>query len=170
MFFCYFQRFDYTKHFPSSIYPHDHKVFVCRVIVGGWVEAEGVLCGEVVGDIYVVPGAVDQNAVPGVLGGTVGSGIAVDDIARNVLASADGGEEASNIVTDARFGLQGFADIGILIKAVVVMIVGEVLCHPGICRKHLLLIGFPGGNLIENIFVLGVPQDAGTVCQRVTNC
>jgi len=62
-----------------------------------------VLGGEVVGDIDIVPCAVDQNAVPGVLGGTVGSGIAVDDIARDVLASADGGEEAGDIVSDARY-------------------------------------------------------------------
>lgn len=111
MFFCYFQRFDYTKHFPSSIYPHDHKVFVSGIVIRCRLEAEGVLGGEVVGDINVVPGAVYEDAVPGVLGGTVGSGIAVDDIARNVLASADGGEEAGDIVADARFGLQGFSDI-----------------------------------------------------------
>ena len=133
------------------------------------MEAVGVLGGEVVGDIYVVPGAVDQDAVPGVLGGTVGSGIAVDDIARDVLASADGGEEAGDIVADARFGLQGFADIGILIKAVVVMIISKVLGHPSICRKHLLLIGLPGGDLVEEIFVLRAPQDSGTVYQRVAD-
>lgn len=74
-----------------------------------------VLGGEVIGDINVVPDAVDQDAVPGVLGGTIGSGIAVDDITRDTLTSADGGEEAGDIVADARFGLQGFADIGILI-------------------------------------------------------
>ena len=74
-----------------------------------------VLGGKVVGDIDVVPVAVDEDAVPGVLGGTVGSGIPIDDVARNTLASADGGEEAGDIVADARFGLQDFADIGILI-------------------------------------------------------
>lgn len=105
MFFCYFQRFDYTKHFTSSIYPHDHKVFVCRIVVRCRLEAEGVLGGEVVGDINVVPDAVYEDAVPGVLGGTVGACIAVDDIARDVLASADGGEEAGDIVANARFGL-----------------------------------------------------------------
>ena len=67
------------------------------------MEAVGVLGGEVVGDIDVVPGAVDQDAVPGVLGGAVGSGIAVNDIAWDSLASANGGEEAGNIVADARF-------------------------------------------------------------------
>ena len=170
MFFCYFQRFDYTKHFPSSIYPHDHKVFVRRVIVGGWVEAVGILGGEVVGDINVVPDAVYEDAVPGVLGGTVGSGIAVDDIAWDALASADGGEEAGDIVADTRFCLQGFGDVRILIEAVVVMIVGKILGHPGICRKYLLFIGRPGGNLVEDIFVLGAPQDPGTVCQWITDC
>ena len=134
------------------------------------MEAEGVLGGEVIGDINIVPSAVDQDAVPGVLGGTVGTGIAVNNIARDVLASADGGEEAGDIVANARFGLQGFADIGILIKAIVVMIVGEILGHPGICRKHLLLIGRPGGDFVKLVFVLRTPQDAGTVCQRVTNC
>ena len=94
MFFCYFQRFDYTKHFPSSIYPHDHKVFVCGVVVGGYVKPVRVLGGEVVGDVDVVPSAVYEDAVPGVLGGTVGACIAVDDVARDALASADGGEEA----------------------------------------------------------------------------
>ena len=115
MFFCYFQRFDYTKHFPSSIYPHDHKVFVSGIVVRCCLEAEGYFSGEVVGDINVVPDAVYEDAVPGVLGGAVGARIAVDDIARDILASADGGEEAGDIVADARFGLQGFADIGILI-------------------------------------------------------
>ena len=129
-----------------------------------------VLGGEVIGDINVVPGAVDEDAVPGVLGGTVGSGIAVDDIARDILASADGGEEAGDIVADTRFGLQSFADIGILIEAVIVMIISKILGHPGICRKHLLLIGRPGGDLVEDFFVLRAPQDAGTVCHRVTNC
>ena len=103
------------------------------------------------------------------LGGTIGSGIAVDDVARDVLASTDGGEEAGDIVADARFGLQGFADIGILIKTVVVMIVCEILGHPRICRKHLLFIGRPGSNLVEEIFVLRAPQDAGTVCQRIAD-
>jgi len=67
------------------------------------VETEGCFGGEVVGDIYVVPGAVYKDAVPGMLGGTVGARIAVDDIARDVLASADGGEEAGDIVSDARY-------------------------------------------------------------------
>lgn len=134
------------------------------------MEAEGVLGGEVIGDINVVPSAVYEDAVPGMLGGTVGSGIPINDVARDALASADGGEEAGDIVADARFGLQGFCDIGILIKAIVVMIVGEVLGHPGICRKHLLFIGRTGGDLVEDFFVLRAPQDAGTVCQRVTNC
>ena len=134
------------------------------------MEAEGVLGGEVVGDVDVVPGAVYEDAVPGVLGGTVGSGIAVDDIARDILASTDGGEETGDVVADARFGLQGFGDIGILIKAVVVMIISKVLGHPRVCRKHLLLIGRPSGNFVEAIFVLSAPQDAGAVCQRVTNC
>ena len=123
-----------------------------------------VLGGEVVGDIDVVPGAAYEDAVPGVLGGTVGSGIAVNDVARDTLASADSGEEAGDIIADARFGLQGFGDIGILIEAVVVMIVGEVLGHPRVCRKYLLLIGRPGSNLVEKIFVLGAPQDPSTVC------
>jgi len=111
MFICYFQRFDYTKHFPSSIYPHDHKVFVSGIVIRCCLEAEGVLGGKVVGDIDVVPSAVYEDAVPGVLGRTVGSGIAVDDVTRDVLASADSGEEAGDIVADARFGLQGFSDI-----------------------------------------------------------
>ena len=170
MFFCYFQRFDYTKHFPSSIYPHDNKILVLGIVVGGLMKPVRVLGGEVVCDINVVPSAVYEDAVPGVLGGTVGARIAVDDAARDVLASAEGGEKAGDIVTDARFGLQGFGDVRILIEAVVVMIVGEVLGHPGICRKHLLLIGFPGGDLVEDFFVLRAPQDAGTVCQRVTDC
>jgi len=53
------------------------------------LEAEGCFGGEVVGYIDIVPGAVDQDAVPGVLGGTVGARIAVDDVARDALASAD---------------------------------------------------------------------------------
>ena len=134
------------------------------------MEAVGILGGEVIGDINVVPGAVDQDAVPGVLDGTVGARIAVDDVAWDALASADGGEEAGDIVADTRFGLQGFCDIGILIKAIVGMIVGEVLGHPRICRKHLILIGRPGDDLVEEIFVLRAPQDTGAVCQRVTDC
>ena len=134
------------------------------------MEAVGILGGEVVGDIDVIPSIAYEDAVPGVLGGTVGACIAVDDVAWDVLASADGGEKAGDVVADACFGLQGFGDIGILIEAIVVMIVGEVLGHPGICRKHLLFIGCPGGNLVEKIFVLRAPQDAGTVYQRITNC
>lgn len=134
------------------------------------METEGCFGGEVVGDIDVVPGTVDEDAVPGVLGGTIGAGIAVDDIARDALASADGGEETGDIVADARFGLHSFGDIGILIKAIVVMIVGQVLCHPGICRKHLLFIGRPGGDPVKLIFVLRAPQDSGTVCQWIADC
>ena len=103
MFFCYFQRFDYTKHFPSSIYPHNNKIFVCRIVVRCRLEAEWCFGGEVIGDINVVPGAVDQDAVPGVLGGAVGARIAVNNVARDILASADGGEEAGDIVANACF-------------------------------------------------------------------
>lgn len=134
------------------------------------MEAVGILGGEVVGDINVVPDAVYEDAVPGVLGGTVGACIAVDNVARDVLASADGGEEAGDIVADTRFGLQCFGDVRILIEAIVVMIVGEVLGHPRVCRKHLLLIGRTGGDLVEEIFVLRAPQDAGAVYQWISNC
>jgi len=67
------------------------------------VKPVGVLGGEVIGDINVVPGAVDQDAVPGVLGGAVGARIAVNNVARDILASADGGEEAGDIVANACF-------------------------------------------------------------------
>ena len=75
------------------------------------MEAEGRFGGEIIGDVYVVPSIAYEDAVPGVLGGTVGACIAVDDVAWDVLASADGGEETGDIVADARFGLQGFSDI-----------------------------------------------------------
>lgn len=100
--------------------------------------------------------------------GAVVACIAIVDVARDTMAMADGGEEAGDIVADTRFGLQGFADIGILIKAVVVILVSEILGHPHVCPKHHLFIGCPSGNLVEEIFVLSAPQYAGTVCQRNT--
>ena len=72
--------------------------------------------GKVVSDIDIVPNTAHKNAVPGMLGGTVGAAIAVNDIARDVLASSDGGKEAGDIVADALFRLQGFVDVRELVR------------------------------------------------------
>lgn len=105
------------------------------------MEAEGYFGGEVVGNIDVVPSIAYEDAVPGMLDRAVGSGIAIDNVTRDALASVDGGEEAGDIVADTCLGLQSFTNVAILIKAVVVMIVGKVPGHPRICRKHLIFIG-----------------------------
>ena len=65
---------------------------------------------EVVGNINIIPNTINVHSVPSVLGSTVCTAIAINDIARNVLAPADSGKEAGDIVADTRFGLHGFGD------------------------------------------------------------
>lgn len=60
-------------------------------------------CGNIVGHIHVPPGVVIIDAVPGVLGGGFVRG-AVHNVARNVVATAEGGEEIGKIIADTFMG------------------------------------------------------------------
>ena len=60
-------------------------------------------CTNIVGHIYIPPRVVVANAVPSVLCcGFVRC--AVHDVARDVLATAEGGEEVREVVADAFTG------------------------------------------------------------------
>ncbi len=103
---------------------------------------------DIVGNINIIPRTVNTHPIPCMLNSTVCTCIAVDDVARDSLASADGGEETGDIITDARFSPQGFTGIRILIKTIVIVVVGDVLGHPSICRHHLFFVGITRGNFI----------------------
>ena len=50
--------------------------------------------------IHIPPGVVIIDAVPGVVGQGSVIGCAVHDVARDILASAEGGEEIGEIIAD----------------------------------------------------------------------
>lgn len=125
---------------------------------------------EIVGNINIIPNTINIHSVPRVLGSAVCTAVAIDDVARDILAAADSRKETGDIVAYSRLGLPGFANIGILIKAFIVMIAGEILGHPRIYRNHFLFIGSAGTDPLKVILVLRSPKHAGTVGQRITDC
>ena len=106
---------------------------------------------DIVGNIDIIPRTINTHPIPCVLNTAVCTCIAIDGIARDALASADGGEEAGEIVADARFGPQSFGSIRILIKAVEIIIIGHIFGDPSVCRQHLFFLRIPRCDFIVTI-------------------
>ena len=64
-----------------------------------------LVSGDVVGHIHIPPGVVVVNAVPGVAGGWAIIGCSINNVARDILATAEGGEEIGEIVAYAFAGM-----------------------------------------------------------------
>ena len=62
-----------------------------------------LVCRNIICYIYIPPGVVIIDAVPGVLGGGFVRS-SIHYIARDILATAEGGEEIGEVVTDAFVG------------------------------------------------------------------
>ena len=61
-------------------------------------------CGDIIGHIYIPPSVVIIDAVPSMVCQRTVIGCAVHDVARYILAPAEGGEEVGEIVADAFMG------------------------------------------------------------------
>ena len=113
--------------------------------------------GSIVSDIYIPPGVIIVDAVPSVLGGGFIRN-AIDYIARDVLATAKGGEEIGEIVADTFMCAQCFANIEILDECAVVIVVLKVIYDPLIVCFDLIFVGFTAStNFVSKFFCLCVP-------------
>ena len=61
-------------------------------------------CRHIICYIYIPPGGVVVDAVPGVGGKRMIVGCTVNNIARDVLTAAEGGEEIGEVVADPFMG------------------------------------------------------------------
>ena len=72
----------------------------------------------VAGDINIPPSAVKIGTVPSVQVRSVVAVIAVEDIAGNAVATADGGEKMRVVKADARAGVECATEIKVIISIV----------------------------------------------------
>ena len=73
--------------------------------------------------IHVPPSTVVVHTVPSVLNGVVLIGYSVNSIARNILATAERGKQMGKIKANTLLGAECFANIEILEKHMVVIVV-----------------------------------------------
>ena len=89
---------------------------------------------------------------------------AVNNIARDVLTAAEGGEQIREIIADTFVGTQCLAYIEVLDEGVVIIVVLKVLDDPLIDCFDLIFVGFTAGtNFVSKFFRLRVPQGCATV-------
>ena len=113
----------------------------------------------VAGDIDIPPRAAIIGTVPGVKVGSVLAVIAVKDIAGNAVATTDGGEKMRVVKADAFAGIEGAADIEILIFGIKIRIVFQIVQHPVVGGFDRFFVGgLFGADLIEECFVAFAPK------------
>ena len=113
----------------------------------------------VAGDIDIPPSAVKIGTVPGVEIDSVVAVIAVEDIAGNTVATADGGEKVRIVKADAFMGIEGAADIEILIFGIEIRIVFQIVQHPVVGGFDGFFVGgLFGADLIEECFIAFAPK------------
>lgn len=123
-----------------------------------------LVCGNIIRHIYIPPGAVIVDAVPGVVGQRTVIGRAVYDVAGDVLATAEGGEEIGKIIADTFTGAQCFTNIEILDKCVVIIVILEVLYDPFVDYFDLFFVCFTAyTNFVSKFFRLRIPQSCTAV-------
>ena len=89
---------------------------------------------------------------------------AVNNIARDVLTAAEGGEEVGEIVADAFVGAQCLTDIKVLDEGVVVIVILKVMNDPVVDRLHLFgIVITVCTNFVSMFFRLCVPQSCTSV-------
>ena len=120
--------------------------------------------GSIVGYINIPPGAVIVNTVPSVVVCRTIIGCAVHNVTRDILATAEGGEEIGKIIANAFSGVQCLANIKVLDDGVVVIVIFEVMNDPTVDCLYLFGIGITAcTNFVNKFFCLGVPQGCSTV-------
>lgn len=113
--------------------------------------------GNIVSHIQIPPGAVIIDAVPSVSGGGF-VGNSVNNVAKDILTTAEGGEEIGEVVADTFAGVQCSANIEVLDKGVVIIIVLEVMNDPLVKHLYLFLVGFATGtNFVSKFLCLRIP-------------
>ena len=146
--------------FCTSIYPRNDIILIVRVIVFEGMEAVFLSFDTVVaGDINIPPSAVEIGTIPSVEIGSVVAVIAVEDIAGNAVATADGSKKVRIVEADAHAGIEGAADIEILIFGIKIRIVFQIVQHPVVGGFDRFFIGgLFGADFVEECFIAFAPK------------
>ena len=113
----------------------------------------------VAGDIDIPPSAIEIGAVPSVQVGSVVAVIAVEDIAGNAVATADGGEKVRVVKADAFAGVERATDIEILIFGIKIRIVFQIVQHPVVGGFDGFFVGgLFGADFVEECFIAFAPK------------
>ena len=113
----------------------------------------------VAGDIDIPPSAVETGTVPSVQVRSVVAVIAVEDIAGNAVATADGGEKMRVVKADAHADIDRATDIEILILGIKFRIVFQIVQHPVIGGFDGFFVGgLFGADFVEKCFVAFAPK------------
>ena len=92
------------------------------------------------------------------------TGYSVNSVARDILTSAECGEQMRKVKANTLFGLQCLANIKVLEEWITVVVILEIGYDPIIECSYLFLVGFTTGtNFVSKFFRLRVPQGISDV-------
>lgn len=85
---------------------------------------------NITSDIHIPPNSVIVNAIPSMAVCAFSIGCSINDIARNVLTTAERSEQVGKVKAKTFLGAKRFTDIKVLKKGIAVIVVFEVRYDP----------------------------------------
>ncbi len=146
--------------FKNSIHACDNKYFICSKSIITKIEKAVKLFlllnfNYIKGDVYIPPAAVKVDSIPSMMIVYIINFCSVNNVARDVMTSAEGSEQMSKIITNTFLSSYGFVHIKILDNRFIFIVILKIMYHPFIYCFYLFFISIAvGTNFVSEFYCL----------------